>query len=118
MPPRRDTSGLVNAEDLVSETEHQRSFCDAVEKLGWDAYHTPDPRRATARGFPDVVFKNEIHPPHIIVIEFKKKGGRTRKEQPGWIASFTKAGIPAMVAEMPRDWDAALALFTGAFNGR
>ena len=81
-------------------------------------HHTPDSRRSKGSGFPDLVLRHDEIPPYIAVFELKTKSGRIREGQPAWIEAFRRAGVPAMIARLPRDWEAAMAILTGAGRAR
>ena len=114
MPDRkRRPNNLVSASSLVSEAELQLSFMEVAEALGWNPHHTPDSRRSKGAGFPDLVLRHDEIPPYIAVFELKTMEGRIRKGQPLWIKAFRRAGVPAMIARLPRDWDKAMAILQG-----
>ena len=116
--PKRPTGELLDASTLVGETALQDSFVQAAEDLGWIPHHTPDSRRSKGSGFPDLVLRHDEIPPYIAVFELKTKSGRIREGQPPWIEAFRRAGVPAMIARLPQDWDAAMAILTGARRAR
>jgi len=89
----------------------------AAEDLGWVAHHTPDSRRSSGPGFPDLVLRHDALPPYIVAVEVKTMTGALRPGQAEWIESFRKAGIPARVLRLPRDWDVAIRMLTGGDDG-
>ena len=109
----RRPKGTVDAASLVSETDWQSSFVEAAKVLGWVPHHTPDSRKSSGNGFPDLVLRHDEMPPYIVVFELKTMTGRIRKGQPSWIRAFKRAGIRAMILWLPRDWDAGMLILTG-----
>ena len=103
----------MDASTLVGETEYQRSFVQAAEDLGWIPHHTPDSRKSSGNGFPDLVLRHDTMPPYVAVFELKTMTGRVRKGQPLWIKAFRLAGIPAAILRLPRDWDIGMRILTG-----
>lgn len=88
----------------VSEAQFQRMVIELAELHGWWAYHVPDSRQVTCRGFLDTHF---LHPVAMryFVRELKVKGGRLSEEQKVWIEVSRACGLDAGVWYYPTDWD-------------
>jgi hypothetical protein len=90
----------------MSEADLQRTLLDAARLFGWMSYHVPDSRRATCKGFPDLVL---AHPSgQLLYAELKSARGRVSAEQIQWIKTLRLAGSEVYVW-WPRDLDAAIA---------
>jgi hypothetical protein len=90
----------VNAEALgadIPESEFQAAVIAHATANGWQVYHVPDSRRASATGFPDCVFFKADAPHPVQVAELKRVGQKPRKDQRGWLWGFRAMGVPAFV---------------------
>lgn len=87
--------------DGMSEDLFQKKILELGRFLGWNIYHIPDSRRATAKGFPDLVISGFGR---VLFRELKTANGRISKEQKEWIENAERAGLDVAVWR-PCDWD-------------
>lgn len=83
------------------ERDFQKQIIELAQLCGWLAYSIPDSRRATCKGFPDLVL---LHPQaHRCLARELKVNGRLSHEQEVWLNGLTLCGIDADVWR-PSDW--------------
>ena len=109
MPPPPLPQPLAPLAD--TEKEFQSRVVALAQGLGWRVYHAYDSRRSEP-GFPDLVMVRE----RVIFAELKTDRGRLSQAQSEWLERLTGAGGEVYVWR-PADWDAVLAVLTGAFAG-
>lgn len=102
-----------------SEQDFQEQVLGLAALYGWTAYHVPDSRRCTAKGFPDLVLLfpgcvvNGVHrPPQVLFRELKTSSGRLSKEQLRWIEVMSRAGLDADIWR-PHDWARIVEILKG-----
>lgn len=95
-----------------AEREFQRQLIDAAHLMGWRVYSIPDSRRATVKGWPDLVLwkVKPNQPPRMIFAELKSDTGRVSPEQKGVLADLEAVAQTSATIEVhlwrPRDWSA------------
>lgn len=80
----------------MTEAELQRAVFDLARRYGWVIFHTPDSRRVTARGCPDLICINERQS-RLLFAELKTTKGRLRPEQVFWIDVLKAANVEVHV---------------------
>lgn len=96
----------------MRERDFQSELMSLAAEMGWVAYHTPDSRRATASGFPDLMLRHDSRHPYLIAIELKRENGKVREQQLEWLTAFRRAGVCSGVA-YPGDLPQILAILSG-----
>ena len=79
-----------------SEKQFQKRIVLMAEQLGYAVYHTPDSRRVTANGFPDLVLGN-LATGKMFALELKSQKGKARANQYEWLAMFQQNGVDAHI---------------------
>ena len=71
----------------MKEVTLQNKVIKLARERGYWVYHTPDSRRVTSKGFPDLVL---LHPgtQRLIFAELKSDKGRATPEQKEWLAAL------------------------------
>lgn len=86
----------------ILECDFQAQIIELAELYGWLVFSIPDSRRATCKGFPDLVL---LHPQahRFLVRELKMKGRRLSREQETWLSGLRACGLDTDVW-YPCDW--------------
>lgn len=74
----------------VGEAGFQAAVLDLARLGRWLVHHTPDSRRSTGKGFPDLVLVHALR--GVLFRELKTSTGRMTPEQMGWQSALTAAG--------------------------
>ena len=80
----------------MSEAQFQAAVIQLATAFGWKAYHVPDSRRVTERGFPDLTMINEKQC-RLLFAELKSATGRLTSEQKLWLRVLDSAGVETAV---------------------
>lgn len=78
----------------LTEAQWQSQVVDVARRYGWKAFHWPDSRRATDRGWPDLTL---LKAPRLIAAELKTTTGRLSKDQRAVLAALAESGIEVAV---------------------
>jgi hypothetical protein len=73
----------------MSEKQWRQTVVDFAHMRGWMSYHTWNSIHSEA-GFPDEVF---IRVPRLVIVEFKREGGRLSQHQKRWLSAFSACGV-------------------------
>lgn len=93
------------------EKDFQAQLIEAAHLLGWHVYSIPDSRRATIKGWPDLVLWKMKPRPRMIFAELKTDNGRVTPEQKSVMADLeaiaSKSGDTLETyIWRPREWSA------------
>lgn len=95
------------------ERDFQAQLIEAAHLLGWRVYSIPDSRRATLKGWPDLVLwkVKPNQPPRLIFAELKTDAGRLSPEQKSVLADLEAiaeqaGGTLEVYTWRPREWAA------------
>ncbi len=80
----------------MTEAELQAAVFDLARRYRWAVAHTPDSRRVTTRGVPDLIMINERQS-RLLFAELKTAKGQLRPEQVFWLQVLKSAGVETAV---------------------
>jgi hypothetical protein len=93
----------------MTESEFQRTVCEALRVLGWRFCHFRPGRTSRGwrtpitgdAGYPDIT---AVRGDRVVFVELKAEKGRLSQEQATWLAALGRAG-QSVHCWRPSDWD-------------
>lgn len=96
--------------DPINEANFTQMVMQEARGLEWSPYHVFDSRKATARGFPDLVLLHRKH--GVVFMELKMKAKYPAPAQRDWLEKLVWAGQRVYVFR-PENWGAIKKVLRG-----